>query len=60
VKETTYAQVRDYLNQLTELKKKIEPPISLEIDDNLYKLYDGLGKPAVILSKAVYEIFNEL
>lgn len=57
----TAKQVRDFLNHLTELKKSIKFPMSLEIEDDiLYKVFDGDGKPVAVFSKNTYDIFQEL
>ena len=58
--EKTAKDVRDYLNYLTELKKKTIPPINLEIDGALYHLNDGVGNRILTLSKQIYEVFQEL
>jgi len=57
---TTAKEVKDYLNYLSDLKKSIKFPMSLEIDDSLYKIFDGDGRIIVTFSKEVYEIFQEL
>lgn len=56
----TAKEVRDYLNYLTKFKKEIKFPMSLEIDDGLYIIYDGDNKPVAYMSKKVYDLFQEL
>ena len=58
--EPTSKEVRDYLNHLTQLKQSIKFPMSLEIDEGLYNVFDGEGKPVATFSEEVYKVFQEL
>lgn len=49
-----------YLNHLKKLKQSIVPPQSLEIDEGLYHIFDGDGKPVAIFSEDVYKLFQEI
>lgn len=56
----TAKEVRDYLNRLTEIKKNIKFPMNLDIDEGLYTVMDGDGKPVITLTEDVYKVFQEL
>lgn len=58
--ESNVKNVRDYLNHLTDIKKSAKWPISLEIEDGLYNIFDGDGQPVVSLSEELYKMFQEL
>ncbi len=58
--ESSWADVRNYLNYLYDLKKSIKYPMSMEKDDNLYHIFDGDGNLRFSCSEKIYEIFQEL
>lgn len=56
----TSKEVLKYLKHLSDIKARMKPPVSLEIDENIYHLMDGNGIRVMSVSKKIYEIFNEL